>query len=401
MEKLNEPLLGGSNPKRQNPLLNSAILGASMFFILMLKFDNQYYLTNIQEIFISSLSFVAILMSSLLISKLREKILILISTFIFLIIFIINFNFPSVSIISFIILPFANNLLWIAAGTYIMTISDKCNIGKNFGLFFFVTSFLDGILSVSTVNIYTNDSKVYQLIYFLFMVIAVVLILLLKNPCCEQNENIAVTRTDFQSLFNAIAYPMGLWADKKFLFLAPAIAFLGIFSILYPLSFLETALSEFEFSANIYGGICFLGAVVSILFGFLFDRFEKKFLLYAIATVGVIGAAMNIGFAHSTCCTQGQIDLAYASLIFNTITQCGLKVLVFSLLGSIYLDCRSLSANVCYQLLSALAYLFIDLIFSFVSVTACFYISLLVLILACIGIFKFLSSNYDQEQQLV
>ncbi|KAM9956766.1 hypothetical protein ACTFIR_003497 [Dictyostelium discoideum] len=393
MEKLNEPLLGGSNPKRQNPLLNSAILGAAIFFILMLKFDNQYYLTNIQEIFISSLSFVAILMSSLLISKLREKISILISTFIFLIVFIINFNFPSVSIISFIILPFANNLLWIAAGTYIMTISDKC--------FYQCYHWFDGILSVSTVNIYTNDSKVYQLIYFLFMVIAVVLVLLLKNPCCEQNENIAVTGTDFQSLFNAIAYPMGLWAEKKFLFLAPAIAFLGIFSILYPLSFLDTALSEFEFSANIYGGICFLGAVVPILFGFLFDRFEKKFLLFSIATVGVIGAALNIGFAHSTCCTQGQIDLAYASLIFNTITQCGLKVLVFSLLGSIYLDCRSLSANVCYQLLSALAYLFIDLIFSFVSVTACFYISLLVLILACIGIFKFLSSNYDQEQQLV
>ncbi|KAM9968896.1 hypothetical protein ACTFIW_000299 [Dictyostelium discoideum] len=401
MEKLNEPLLGGSNPKRQNPLLNSAILGAAMFFILMLEYDNQYNITKIQLFFINCLSFVAILISSLLITKLREKISILISTFIFLIVFIINFNFPSVSTISYIIQPFASNLLWIAAGTYIMTISDKCNIGKNFGLFFSVTSFLDGILSVSNVNIYNNDSKVYQLIYFLFMVIAVVLISLLKNPCCEQNENITVTGTDPQSLFNSIAYPMGLWADKKFLFLAPAIAFLGIVSILYPFGFFDTASSGFEYSESVFVGINFLGAVAPILFGFLFDRFEKKFLFFSIATIGVIGAVLNIVFAYTTCCTQGQIDLAYASLIFNTITQYGLKVLVFSLLGSIYLDCRSLSANVCYQLLSTLAYLFIDLIFSFVSVTACFYISLLVLILACIGIFKFLSSSYDQEQQLV
>ncbi|EAL61582.1 hypothetical protein DDB_G0291772 [Dictyostelium discoideum AX4] len=282
-----------------------------------------------------------------------------------------------------------------------MTISDKCNIGQNFGLFFFVPSFLNGILSVSNLNIYNNDSKVYQLIYFLFMVIAVVLILLLKKSCCEQNENITVSGTDPQSLFNAIAYPMGIWADKKFLYLAPAIALLGIVSTLFPFGFLTTTISEFDFSQIIFGGINFLGAVVSLLFGFLFDRFEKKYLLYAIATVGVIGAALNIGYAHTTCCTQGQVNLAYASLIFNTITQYGLKVLVFSLLGSIYLDCRSLSANVCYQLLSTLAFLIIDLFFSYVSSVACFYIYFLILILACIGIFKFLSSNDDQEQQLV
>ncbi|KAM9992475.1 hypothetical protein ACTFIY_009927 [Dictyostelium cf. discoideum] len=393
MEKINEPLLGGSDPKRQHPLLNSAILGAAMFFILLLNYPNQYFITNVQDFFINSLSFVAILISSLLITKLREKISILISILILFFIFIINFNFYSISVISYIIEPFAFNLLWIAAGTYIMTISDKCNIGKNFGLFFSVTSFLNGIFSVSTANYYT----IYQFIYILFMLIAIVLILLLKNPCCEQNENITLTGTDPQSFFNAIAYPMGIWADKKFLYLVPAIALLGFFSILLPFGLLTTTISLLDFSKYMSAEMCFLGAVVSILFGFLFDRIEKKYLLYAIASVGVIGAALNIAYAHTTCCTQGQENLAYASFIFSTITQNGLTVLVFSLLGSIYLDCRSLSANVCYQLLSTAAFLIVYLIFFYVSSIACYYIYLLIFILACVGIFKFLSSN-DQEQ---
>ncbi|KAM9956767.1 hypothetical protein ACTFIR_003498 [Dictyostelium discoideum] len=394
MEKLNEPLLGGSDPKRQHPLLNSAILGAAMFFILLLNYYNQYYISNIQAFFINSLSFVAILISSLLITKLREKISILISTFILFFMFIINVNLPSISVISYIIQPFANNLLWIAAGTYIMTISDKCNIGQNFGLFFFVTSFLNGLFSVSTANFY----NISQLIYIVFMVIAVVLILLLKNPCCEQNENITVAGSDPHSLLNAIAYPMGLWSDKKFLYLVPAIALLGIISLLFPIGLLSTTLNLFVYTQNVNGAFFFLGAVASLFFGFLFDRFEKKYLLYAIATVGIIGAALNIGFANTACCTQGQVNLAYASFIFNTIAQYGLKVLVFSLLGSIYLDCRSLSANVCFQLLSTSAFLIFYLIFYYVSFTACFYLYFLILILACIGIFKFLSSNDDQEQ---
>ncbi|KAM9979731.1 hypothetical protein ACTFIZ_005993 [Dictyostelium cf. discoideum] len=394
MEKINEPLLGGSDPKRQHPFFNSAMLGAAMFFILLLNVYNEYFITTIQAFFINFLSFVAILISSLVITKLREKISILISILILFFVFIINLNIYSISVISYIIQPFANNLLWIAAGTYIMTISDKCNIGQNFGLFFFVTSFLNGIFSVSTANVYS----ISQLFYILFMVIAVVLILLLKNPCCEQNENITVAGSDSLSFLNAIAYPMGILADKKFLYLVPAISLLGIVSLLFPVGLLSTTVSPFAYTLNVNGAFCFLGAVVSILIGFLFDRFEKKYILYVLTTVGVIGAALNIGFSNTTCCTQGQVNLAYASLIFNTIAHIGLKVLVFSLLGSIYLDCRSLSANVCFQLLSTAAMLIVYLIFYYVSFVACFYIYFLIFILACVGIFKFLSTNDDQEQ---
>ncbi|KAM9968895.1 hypothetical protein ACTFIW_000298 [Dictyostelium discoideum] len=392
MDQINEPPSEKLDSKRQ--LLNSAILGVAMFFILLLNFNYYpYFISNIQAFFINSLSIVGILMSYLIIRKLRIKIPILISTLILLIVFLITFNvsFP-ISFISYVIQPFANNLLLIAAGTYIMTISDKSNIGKNFGLFFFVTSFLNGLFSVSTASFY----RVSQIVYILFMVVSVVLVLLLKNPNWDQNDNITVTRTDPQSFLNAIVYPMGICADKKFLLLVPAIFLLGTVSFLFPYGLVHTQKGDlFQlYTKNENGAFCFLGAVVSILFGFLFDRFEKKYLLYAIIIVGAIGATLNIGFVHKV----GLINLAFASFIFNTIAQYGFKVLVFSLLGSTYLDCKSLPANICYQFLSTLAFLFIDLTFFYISSIACFYIYFLILILACIGIFKFLSSNNDKEQ---
>ncbi|KAM9992476.1 hypothetical protein ACTFIY_009928 [Dictyostelium cf. discoideum] len=370
MEKINEPPSEELDSKRKRPLLNSAILGAAMFFILSLNFNRYsygYYISAFQVFFINSLSIVGILMSYLIIRKLHIKIPILISTLILLIVFLI--------IISYIIEPFAFNLLWIAAGTYIMTISDKSNIGKNFGLFFFVTSFLNGLFSLLTARFY----QVSQIVYILFMLVSVVLILLLKNPNCEQNDNITITRTVPQSILNAIVYPMGICADKKFLLLVPAIFLLGTVSMLFPYGLLNTQ-AEIHFrlyTKNINGVLCFLGAVVSILFGFLFDRFEKKYLLYAIIIVGAIGAVLNIGFAHS----EGLIKLAFALHLTQSLNMVLNKCLL--------------------SILSSLALLFIDLILNYVSSIACFYIYFLIFILACIGIFKFLSSNNDKEQQIV
>ncbi|KAN0027955.1 hypothetical protein ACTFIV_009781 [Dictyostelium citrinum] len=392
MEKINEPLLGGTDPKRQHPFLNSILLGIAIFLILSLEVPNTYFLTNVESFFVYFLAVVAILLSSLLITELREKISILISILIFLIVFIINVNIYSLSIFSIIIQPFGTNLLSIAVGTYIMTISDRSNIGRNFGLFFGSTAFLEGLFLVSTANfIYVS-----QFVYIFFMILAVFLILLLKNPCCEQNENIAVTGNDTQSFLNAIAYPMSILADKEFLFLVPGIVFLGLVQLLFPVALLETTISFFEFTQNFSGSMYFLGAVISILFGFLFDRIEKRYLLFAVAGVGIIGAALNIAYAHTTCCSQGQVNLVYASYIFNTICQYGLKVFIYSLLGLLYLDCRSLSVNVCCQLIITAGYLFIYIFFFFINITASFYIFFIVFILACLGIFKFLSSN-DKE----
>ncbi|KAN0029781.1 hypothetical protein ACTA71_007918 [Dictyostelium dimigraforme] len=392
MERINEPLLGGSDPKRQHPLFNSLILGMAMFFILTLDVESPYLISKVASFFLNFISIAAILLSALIITNLREKVSILIAICIFFVVFIINVNIQAISVISFIIQPFGYQLLLISAGTYIMTISDRSNIGRNFGLFFGTTSFLNGIFNFSTSNL----NYVYQFIYIIFMVLAVFLILILKNPCCEQNENITIAGKDFQSFFNALVYPISVFTDKEFLFLIPGFLFLGFISVTFPFGLIYSNPGFFELTINFIGLLYFLGSFISIMAGILFDRFEKRYLLFGIGGIGLLAGALNIGYVHTTCCSQGQENLAYAALLLNEITQSGFNVFIFALAGLLYLDCRSLSVNVCIQLIQFAGFFIIYIIYNFINFTASFYIYFLIFIAACGGIFKFLTSN-DKE----
>ncbi|KAK5583558.1 hypothetical protein RB653_005155 [Dictyostelium firmibasis] len=391
MEKINDPLLG-SDPKRQHPFFNSVILGIAMFLILSLDIPNPYYLSNIENFFTLTLDVVAIIIAPFIITKLREKISFLISICIFFVVFIINSNITAISVLSLIIQPFGYRLLWIAAGTFIMTISERSNIGLNFGLFFGSTSLMQALFQVST----NGFSYISIIVFIFFSVVAVILILLLKNPCCEQNENITVAGSDAHSYFNASVYPFSVLMDKEFILLIPSIFLYGLMEILFPYGIVFTTTSFFYVTQNLNGSMEFLYAAISVIVGIVFDKFEKRFLLFGLGGIGLLASVLNIGFSHTTCCSQGQTNLGYAAVVLNSITQSGFIVFIFALLGLLYLDCRSLSVNVCLQLVSLAGFIVMYLIFYFASYIGSFYIFFAVFIIACLGIFRFLSTN-DKE----
>ncbi|KAK5576157.1 hypothetical protein RB653_007298 [Dictyostelium firmibasis] len=383
MERVNDPLLGGDSRKRNNPILNSVMLGCMMFFILFFSIATPNQLSSdVEGIFIYLVYVIAILGSPLLISRIREKLAMLISTILFFITFLIFVYASSADLVSIIISPFALELLWISAGAFIFYISDKTNIGLNFGIFFSVTQLLQGLFQFTLNKVQSESNVGFIIMFIIFLIIGVLLILLLGNPSRIRGDGLG------SDLVEELISPFKVVFDKKFLFIIPSIVFIG-FSSQFGITGVVTVDQYVFIGVNIL-----VSTLTPLIIGFLFDRLKKMFVVIILLVMGILAIIASHIYVYDSDEDQNHTSYFYVAYITYTILKLGMTVFVYSLVGYLYQK-KPLPSNAAIQFVTVTG---LVLAFVFTYFVSNFYIGFYVLtgllVITCI-LLLYLTKKYD------
>ncbi|KAM9961993.1 hypothetical protein ACTFIR_004872 [Dictyostelium discoideum] len=383
MERVNEPLLGGDSRTRNNPILNSVMLGCAMFFILFFNIATPNTLSSdVEGIFIYLVYIAAILGSPLIITRIREKLSMLISIIIFFITFLIFIYASSADLVSVILSPFALELLWISVGSFIFYISDKSNIGLNFGVFFSVYELLQGLFFLTLNDVQINNSTGFIIMFIIFFIVGILLILFLGNPSRIRGDGLG------SDLVEELISPFKVMFDLKFLFIIPSIIFIG-FSSDFGITGVANVNQYVYFGTNLV-----VSSLTPVIVGFLFDRLKKMFVVIILLIMGILAIITSHIFVYDSDEDQNHTSYYYVAAVTYTILKCGLTVFVYALVGYLYQK-KPLPSNAAIQFIFVtglvLAFIFSYFISNFY---VGFYVLTALLVIACI-LLLYLTKKHD------